>query len=108
MAVERDQGLQEITVYIDSQTNTKQYDPHQNEAERRDIRNKYRILSEKTQGRCDVHDKMPNAHNRHTENRKEIIAQNDTSKLYNTIAKTNVLFESGKRPCVYTTVAPFG
>ncbi|KAK4516898.1 uncharacterized protein ATC70_000225 [Mucor velutinosus] len=81
MVLERDHGLKEVTVYIDSQTNTNQYDPHQNEDERRDIRNKYRILSEKTQ-----------------ETRKELIAQDDGTKLYNTIAKTNVLFESVKNP----------
>ncbi|KAL9543800.1 hypothetical protein MBANPS3_007945 [Mucor bainieri] len=81
MVLERDQGLKELNVYIDSQTNTSQYDPHQNEDERRDIRNKYRILSEKTQ-----------------ETRKELVAQDDGSKLYNTIAKTNVLFESVKNP----------
>jgi len=50
MTLERDKGLQDINVYIDSQTDTSQYDPHQNEEERRDIRNKYRVLSEKTQG----------------------------------------------------------
>lgn len=54
MVLERDPGLKEVTVYIDSQTNTNHYDPHQAEEERRDIRNKYRILSEKTQGRCDL------------------------------------------------------
>ncbi|KAL7309158.1 hypothetical protein PS15m_011272 [Mucor circinelloides] len=81
MTLERDKGLQDINVYIDSQTDTSQYDPHQNEEERRDIRNKYRVLSEKTQ-----------------EARKELIAQDDGVKLYNTIAKTNILFESVKNP----------
>jgi hypothetical protein len=46
----RDAGLRDLNVYIDSQTNTDQYDPHQNEEERRDIRKNYRILTEKTQG----------------------------------------------------------
>lgn len=46
----RDAGLRDLNVFIDSQTNTDQYDPHQNEEERRDIRKNYRILTEKTQG----------------------------------------------------------
>lgn len=33
---------------------------------------------------------------RQTEARKELIAQDDGVKLYNTIAKTNILFESGR------------
>ena len=46
----RDAGLRDLNVFIDSQTNTDQYDPHQNEEERRDIRKNYRLLTEKTQG----------------------------------------------------------
>ncbi|KAI8646040.1 Nse4 C-terminal-domain-containing protein [Parasitella parasitica] len=81
MVVERDQGLKDINVFIDSQTDTSQYDPHQNEEERRDIRKNYRILSEKTQ-----------------ETRKELVAHNDGQRLYNTISKANTLFESVKNP----------
>lgn len=42
--------------------------------------------------------------NTHTENRKELVAQGDGKKLYNTIAKTNVLFESGKWPSFSKTM----
>ncbi|CEP19484.1 hypothetical protein [Parasitella parasitica] len=99
MAVERDPGLRDINVFIDSQTDTSQYDPHQNEEERRDLRKNYRILSEKTQGML-----LSQMNSRYSilkqdiETRNELVAHNDGQRLYNTLAKANALFESVKNP----------
>lgn len=47
----RDAGLKEVEDILANKINKEEYDPHQDEEERRDIRRQYRSLQEKTLGK---------------------------------------------------------
>lgn len=46
----RDRGLQEVEDYLDQKRDKEQYDPNQSEEERRELRAKYRNLTENALG----------------------------------------------------------
>lgn len=46
----KEQGLQDLEDYLEQSRDKNQYDPHQSEEERRDIRAKYRSLTEEAIG----------------------------------------------------------
>jgi hypothetical protein len=98
----KDKGLQEVEEYLDQERDKDQYDPHQREDERRELRVKYRNLTEKANGTRNKN----HIHNTQLtlfliEKRKELTAQDDGSKLYQFLDKANVLFDGGSGSLIF-------
>ncbi|KAI9477814.1 MAG: Nse4 C-terminal-domain-containing protein [Benjaminiella poitrasii] len=79
MSISKDPGLRELEDYLDKERDKQQYDPNQDEEERRKLRVQYRNLTEKT-----------------LQNRKDLTAQDSGNRLYQYLDKANVLYEAVK------------
>lgn len=52
MSLSKDQGVREVQEYLVKNTDKDQYNPYQDEGERRHLRKLYRDLTEKTLGKA--------------------------------------------------------
>ncbi|KAI8056378.1 Nse4 C-terminal-domain-containing protein [Thamnidium elegans] len=79
MGPARDQGLLEVKEIVEKGTDREEYDPKQCEEERRELRIKYRQLTEEA-----------------LEKRRELVAQDSGDGLLRFVSKSNVLFKNVK------------
>jgi hypothetical protein len=54
MSLSKDQGLREVQEYLSKETDVNQYDPNQDQDERRRLRKSYRELTDKTLGKQSI------------------------------------------------------